>query len=98
MLRVNYIILSFECFSLGIVSSGGLRGLSKVLRNAGFAIAGEIICQLCLVTCLQQLSGSVAVVKSCSLFLSIPCTLGLVTCIMQDRITVGKQTVFLKNN
>lgn len=41
-----------------MVSSGGLRGLSKVLRNAGFAIAGEIICQLSVVTCLQQLSVS----------------------------------------
>lgn len=47
-MRVNFTILGGDCSSLGIVSSGTLRGLwrglSKALRNAGFAIEGEIIC------------------------------------------------------
>lgn len=87
-MRLNLTTLGGDCSSLGIVSSGRLRGLwrglSKALRNAGFAIEGAMICHLSLVTCLQQLSVSHTVVKICSPFSASLVQLGwfLMQCII----------------
>lgn len=88
LVRLNLTTLGGDCSSLGIVSSGRLRGLwrglSKALRNAGFAIEGAMICHLSLVTCLQQLSVSHTAVKICSPFSASLVQLGwfLMQCII----------------